>query len=224
MSIRLAVFDMAGTTVADDNHVAHAFQEAFRKNGIGIELEAANPLMGYHKPLAIQMLLEQQGVEFDEQFINQIHDDFEDEMIDFYEYDSAVKPISGAEDVFEKLKERGIRIALNTGFSKNIADTIIHRFQWKEKGLVDDVIGSNEVEKGRPFPYMIGKLMERAGISDPAEVAKIGDTTVDIEEGLNAGCTYVVAVTTGACDREALEKMHPTHIVNDLSEIPAILQ
>jgi len=59
MSIRLAVFDMAGTTVADDNHVARAFQEAFRRNGIEIEQEAANPLMGYHKPLAIQMLLEQ---------------------------------------------------------------------------------------------------------------------------------------------------------------------
>lgn len=224
MSIRLAVFDMAGTTVADDNHVAKAFQEAFRRNGIEIEQEAANQLMGYHKPLAIQMLLEQKGVEFDEELIEQIHDDFEDEMIDFYEYDSAVRPISGAEDVFEKLKERGIRIALNTGFSISIAETILHRFQWKEKGLVDDVIGSNEVEKGRPFPYMIDKLMERAGINDPSEVAKIGDTTVDIEEGLNAGCTYVVAVTTGACHRDELEKMNPTHIVNDLSEIPAILQ
>jgi phosphonatase-like hydrolase len=224
MPIRLVVFDMAGTTVADNNNVAHAFQEAFRKNGIEIELEAANPLMGYHKPLAIQMLLEKSGIEFDEEFIDKIHDDFEGEMIDFYEYDSAVKPISGAEDVFEKLKERGIRIALNTGFSRSIADTIVHRFQWKEKGLVDDVIGSNEVEKGRPYPFMIGKLMERAGILDPAEVAKIGDTTVDIQEGINAGCTYVVAVTTGACERDELEKMHPTHIVNHLSEIPAILQ
>jgi phosphonatase-like hydrolase len=224
MPIRLVVFDMAGTTVADDNNVAHAFQEAFRKNGIEIELEAANPLMGYHKPLAIQMLLEKSGIEFDEEFIDKIHDDFEGEMIDFYEYDSAVKPISGAEDVFEKLKERGIRIALNTGFSRSIADTIVHRFQWKEKGLVDDVIGSNEVEKGRPYPFMIGKLMERAGILDPAEVAKIGDTTVDIQEGINAGCTYVVAVTTGACERDELEKMHPTHIINHLSEIPAILK
>ena len=108
MSIRLAVFDMAGTTVADDNHVAKAFQEAFRKNGIEIELEAANPLMGYHKPLAIQLLLEQSGIEFDEELIDQIHGDFEDAMIDFYEYDLAVKPITGAEDVFEKLKENGI--------------------------------------------------------------------------------------------------------------------
>ena len=224
MSVKLVVFDMAGTTVSDDNHVAKAFQKAFRENGIDIALGSANPLMGYHKPLAIQMLLEQSGIRHDTLFIDKIHEDFENEMIDFYEYAAEVKPISGAENVFETLKERGIRVALNTGFSRSIADTIVQRFQWRKKGLVDDLIGSNEVEKGRPYPFMIVKLMERAGINDPSEVAKIGDTTVDIEEGINAGCMYVVAVTTGACDRNELEKMHPTHIVNDLSEILHILK
>lgn len=223
MSVKLAVFDMAGTTVSDDKHVAKAFQKAFRDNGIDIELEDANPLMGYHKPLAIQMLLEKRGIDFDEEFIDTIHEDFEEEMIDFYEYAPEVKPITGAEDVFEKLKEKGIRIALNTGFSKSIADTIVQRFGWKEKGLVDDLIGSNEVEKGRPYPFMIERLMERAGISDPSEVAKIGDTTVDIEEGKNAGCLYVVAISTGANTVNELEQMQPTHIVKELSEIPTII-
>lgn len=221
--VKLAVFDMAGTTVSDDNHVAKAFQKAFHDNGIEIVLEDANPLMGYHKPLAIQMLLEKLGVDFDAEFIDNIHDDFEDEMVDFYEYAAEVKPMQGAEDVFVLLKQKGIRIALNTGFSKNIADTIVQRFGWKEKGLVDDLIGSNEVEMGRPYPFMIEALMERAGITDPSEVAKIGDTTVDIEEGKNAGCLYVVAVTTGACPLNELEKMHPTHIVNSLFEIPGII-
>lgn len=224
MGIRLVVFDIAGTTVADDNNVAAAFRNAFQENGVDITAEDVNPLMGYHKPLAIQMLLERTGVEFDAELIEKIHDDFQNEMLDFYEYGAEVKPISGAEDVFEILKERGMRIALNTGFSKSIAATIVHRFQWKEKGLVDDLIGSDEVEMGRPYPFMIRRLMERAGIDDPAEVAKIGDTTVDIEEGQNAGCLYVVAVTTGACPPEELEKMNPTHIINHLSEVPHILK
>jgi phosphonatase-like hydrolase len=221
--IKLAVFDMAGTTVSDDNYVARAFHKAFGDNGIGIVLEDANPLMGYHKPLAIQMLLERLGVEYDAELIDQIHKDFEYGMIDFYEYAAEVKPIQGAEDVFELLKGKDMRIALNTGFSKSIANTIVQRFRWKEKGLVDDLIGSDEVEKGRPYPFMIEQLMQRASINDPSRVAKIGDTTVDIEEGKNAGCLYVVAVTTGICPVNELKKMHPTHIVNDLSEIPAII-
>lgn len=223
MSVRLVIFDMAGTTVSDSNNVARAFRNAFMENGIGIELEDATPLMGYHKPLAIQMLLEKRNIEFDAAFIEKIHDDFESEMLDFYEYDAEVKPIKGAEEVFEKLKERGMRIALNTGFSKSIADTIVQRFQWKEKGLIDDLIGSDEVERGRPYPFMIEELMQRAGIRDSAEVAKIGDTAVDIEEGKNAGCQYVVAVTGGAGKEAELELMKPTHIVHDLSEIPHIL-
>lgn len=222
--VRLAIFDMAGTTVADNNNVAEAFQKAFYANGIGKSLGDANPLMGYHKPLAIQMLLEQLGQEPDAAIIEKIHDDFQDQMLDFYEYDAAVRPVNGAEDVFEKLKEQGIRIALNTGFSRTIADTIIHRFQWKEKGLIDYVIGSDEVEKGRPYPYMIRQLMKTAGIQDAKEVMKVGDTTVDIEEGKNAGCQYVIAVTTGAAHTDELRAMNPTHIISHLSEITHILQ
>lgn len=224
MSIRLAVFDMAGTTVLDSNFVALAFQKAFANSGIDIDLPEVNPLMGYHKPLAIQMLLEQKGIEFDAALIEAIHEDFEKEMTDFYEYDPAVKPMPGAEELFQDLKEKGVRIALNTGFSRTVAATIINRFQWQEKGLVDDFIGSNEVDKGRPYPNMITELMRRSGISNASEVIKIGDTTVDIEEGQNAGCGYIVAVTTGACSPVELREKNPTHIIDHLSEIPAILQ
>lgn len=223
MSIKLAVFDIAGTTVMDSNNVAQAFRNAFASHGLEINEADANPLMGYHKPLAIQLMLEKIGVDPDPEFIEEIHADFEKEMVDFYEYDPAVKPMPGAEDIFLLLKEKGIRIALNTGFSKRIADTIVHRFQWKEKGLVDDYIGSNEVAMGRPYTYMISELMKRAGVEDATEVIKIGDTPVDIEEGQNAGCRLVIAMTTGATTREVLEAGNPSHILNQLSDIPAIL-
>jgi phosphonatase-like hydrolase len=223
MSIRMAVFDMAGTTVADNNFVAKAFQQAFQDNDMEIELEDVNPLMGYRKPLAIQMVLEKMGVEFDEQLIQQIHADFVNEMIDFYSYAPDVKPLPGTEELFQLLKGQGILISLNTGFSRAIADTIVDRFQWMEKGLVDDYIASDEVEEGRPYPFMINELMSRAGVDDPRLVAKIGDTAVDIEEGQKAGCGYVIAITTGAYKQEELERMKPTHIVHHLSELPAIL-
>ena len=223
MAIKLAVFDMAGTTIADDNHVATAFQKAFADNGMEIEAAATNPLMGYHKPMAISMMLKKLGIESDPGFIEEIHEDFQNEMIDFYEYATEVKAIPGAEDIFLWLKERGIRVALNTGFSNVIARTILNRFQWQERGLVDDFIGSNEVPEGRPSPLMIQELMRRAGIEDPNEVIKIGDTTVDIEEGRNAGCLYVIGVTSGVCPREDMEEFHPTHIITQLSELVPLL-
>ena len=222
--IKLAVFDMAGTTVADDNFVAKAFINAFSINGYDITEEHVNPLMGYKKIVAIKTVLEQLGEEYDEDLLNDIHTDFEDEMIEFYESDPAVRAINNAEDIFMLLKEKGVSIALNTGFPKSIADAIVDRLQWVERGLIDDYIASDEVENGRPDSSMIKELMLRAGVDDGNEVAKIGDTTVDVEEGKNAGCAYVIAVTTGAATRSQLEEFQPTHIIDSLSELMDILQ
>ena len=235
MPVKLVVFDMAGTTVTDKNFVATAFQNAFKNQDIVISTEEINPLMGYEKKLAIQMMLEKHGVDpnspdspdsyrdRDDGMIDTIYNDFIEEMIDFYEYSPEVKPAPGAEELFQQLKERSITVTLNTGFPKNIADVIVNRFQWVEKGLVDDFIASDEVKKGRPYPFMIEQLMFRAGIDDPLQVAKVGDTAVDVEEGKNVGCSYNIAITTGAYKTEELEGSRPTHIVNNLFEIPSIL-
>jgi phosphoglycolate phosphatase-like HAD superfamily hydrolase len=54
-------------------------------------------------------------------------------------------------------------------------------------------------------------------------VVKIGDTEVDINEGINAGCAIVVAVTTGAFTRDQLEPYAPDYIIDNLSELPALI-
>ena len=221
--IQLAVFDLAGTTVADENFVARAFQTAFQHHGLPITEETVNPLMGYHKPLAIQMVLEQLGEEPDAGLIDSIHDAFVEEMLSFYEYAPEVKPLPGAEDLFLLLKEKGVKVALNTGFSRNIADAIVRRFQWAERGLVDAYIGSDEVPEGRPAPFMIQTLKKQLSLPDEAPVMKVGDTVVDILEGRNAGCAYIVAVTTGAASEESLAQHHPTHLIHHLNEITALV-
>ncbi len=222
--IDFAVFDMAGTTVTDKDFVAKAFISAFAKQGSKVMETDVNPLMGYPKPIAVQMVLENAGIEFDEELVEDIHKNFVTEMIAFYEDSPYVQPMPGAEDLFFYLQERGVRIALNTGFSWNIAEIIVNRFQWLERGLVNDFIASDDVENGRPYPDMINLLKERNNIKPDALVMKVGDTVVDILEGKAAGCQYVIAVTTGAATKEELEVHSPTHIISSLAEIPAILR
>lgn len=222
--IDLVVFDMAGTTVSDRDYVANAFQKAFQNHDLLVSEMEVNPLMGYPKPIAIQMVLGKQEIEFDEELVNKIHKDFVGEMIDFYEYSPFVKAMPDAEDIFFYFKERGVPIALNTGFSKNIAQTIIDRFQWKQRGLIDEFIASDEVEKGRPYADMIETLKKRVGVGEESIIMKVGDTVADILEGQNANCKYVVAVTTGATPKEVLNEYSPTHIISSLKEIPGILE
>lgn len=223
MGFKLAVFDMAGTTVADQDAVARAFRSAFENFGVAISVPEIKPLMGYKKTLAIETVLRNHGRETDEYIIEAVHNDFVGEMVAYYAYDGAVQPMEGAEDVFMICRKMGIRIALNTGFPKVIADTIVNRFGWKDNGIIDDYIASDEVEKGRPFPYMIHELMKRAGITDAKQVLKAGDTEVDVNEGRAAGCGLVVAVTTGAFTRHQLEPYHPDFIIDNLLALPAII-
>jgi phosphonatase-like hydrolase len=227
MSIKLAVFDMAGTTVKDSNNVHEALQKALQRAGFHFTIEEINPYMGIPKPLAIKYLLEQRPtakhLAVDEAFIQEVHKDFVAEMLLFYQQAEAVVEKPFASEVFKALKSKGIKVALDTGFSREITDAIIDRLGWDKGDLIDFSVTSDEVANGRPYPDLILKAMQIAGIGDSQEVAKIGDTASDLQEGTTAGCKYVIGITTGAFSREALEQEPHTHLVEDLKEVLAIV-
>lgn len=227
--VKLIVFDMAGTTIYDDGSVGKAFQEAMASKGYEVPVAFINPLMGYKKPEAIQMMLEKYEADQTKislALITEIHDAFEQNMVKLYKEVPAVTPLPNVEKVFAELHAHGIQIGLNTGFSRIIADAIMQRLGWVSSGKVDFTVASNEVEAGRPHPFMIQSLMKQAGITNPLEVVKIGDTEVDINEGKNAGCLYAIGVTTGAFSREELLPYQPDFVLNNMIEllnIPGII-
>ncbi len=226
MAIKLVVFDMAGTTVKDDHDVSKAFQSALKKFKYDVPLELINPLMGYEKNQAIRQILrlhEHNDAKITTELVGKIHVEFVKEMIEYYRNAPGIEPLPNVEDTFAKLHEQGVKVGLNTGFSRDIADTIDKRLQWTKKGLVDFIIGSDEVELGRPNPDMIRKMMGDAGITHEKDIAKVGDTEVDVREGQNVGCKYVIGVTTGIFTRQELEKYNPTHIIDDIAQVLDII-
>lgn len=224
MSIKLVVFDIAGTTVKDDHNVSKAFQAALKKYDYEVPLGMINPLMGYEKNQAItQMLHEPDESKITTELVNTIHREFVKQMIHFYQFEPGIEPLPHVEETFKALHNAGVQVGINTGFSKDIAETVVNRLQWREKGLIDYLVGSDEVELGRPHPFMIQKMMQEGGITDPLKVAKVGDTEVDVREGQNAGCAYVIGVTTGIFTRDELLPYHPTHIIDDITQVLDII-
>ena len=224
MLIELVVFDMAGTTVKDKNFVGAAFQQAMKSHGYDIAIQDVNPLMGYEKPLAIRMMLETREPNKDkitDELISEIHSHFVNGMIQFYSTTQEIGPLPNVEETFATLRDAGVKIALNTGFSRDIADVIIDRLGWSDK--IDCLVASDEVAYCRPYPDMINKIMEELHISSAANVAKVGDTEVDINEGINARCKFVIGITTGAFTADDLLPYKPTHIINDIAEVIRIV-
>jgi phosphonatase-like hydrolase len=225
LPVQLVVFDIAGTTVVDKGNVKESFISAFGRVGYSVPAEEVDKMMGYRKKDAIQSLLEKFYPEqsYNHTLIEEIHFLFNSEMIDFYQNDESLRPLPYAEMLFLQLKNKGIKVALNTGFTQVITNTILQKLNWHNNPLIDYVISSDEVTEGRPYPYMIIKIQNELSVADGEQVVKVGDTEVDILEGRNAGCGMVISVTTGAYTREQLSTYQPDYIIDSLEEMPALL-
>jgi len=224
MQIELVVFDMAGTTVAEGGAVYHCLRETLAANGLEVPVEAVNEVKGMDKREALRILIERSAMR--EQLLpglDAIHEDFVERMIAFYLNDASVGEMPGASETFRRLRQADIKIALNTGFSREIVEALLERLGWADGDLIDATMSSDEVERGRPHPDMIRRLMLILGVTDPQRVAKVGDPPADLLEGRNAGCGLVIGVTGGSSAREQLEKYPHDCLIGTVAELPEIL-
>lgn len=226
---RLVIFDMAGTTVYDDDAVNKCLAEALSRAGVEQSREAINAVMGWPKPLAIDRLLgpiadaTPEAAAARKAQVDAIHRDFAERMIAHYLRSPAVREVEGTSEVFRALKLAGTRIALDTAFDRRIANAVLRRLRWIALGFVDVTVTSDEVVQGRPAPDMIFRAMALAGVGHASEVAKIGDTPSDLQEGASAGCGLVVGYTSGTHTHEQLAAAPHTHLISDLRQLLDII-
>jgi phosphonatase-like hydrolase len=220
MNLQLIVFDMAGTTVDEDKIVYKTVHRAVVQAGYEVSFETVQSIAGGKKKLqAIRdVLAELSGGTADEDSVQAIYQDFLALLAKAYAENSA-RPMPGAELVFQKLQEKGIKVALNTGYPRSIAEQLLQQLGWLDHPMIDVVVTSDEVAQGRPHPDMIFLAMQKLGIKDAAMVGKIGDTLVDVQEGLNAGCSLSAGITTGAQTAEQLRSAGATHVFGKLEEV-----
>jgi phosphonatase-like hydrolase len=216
MRYKLAVFDLAGTTVKDTNSVGACLQQALKLVGVDATVDDVNSVMGQAKPLAIKTLMERYGQDGD---VDAVYAEFRRLMVEFYRSSPEVGEIEGASEVFQTLKSCGVRVAVNTGFERDITDVLLERLGWGD--LVADSITTDEVSAGRPAPDMMLKLAERAGV-EMSEVIKVGDTPSDIGEGINSGAGLVVGVLYGTHSRSQLEPLGADLLIEDIRELLSI--
>ena len=222
--IQLVILDMAGTTVRDDDAVNTCLREALAAGGLPVNRDEANAVMGLPKPTAIRMLIEERtGQPAPAAQVNALHQDFLRRMVGFYRTDSRIEPMPHTFEALTRLKAAGVKLALDTGFSRPIVDTILKRLGWDDGKLFDATVASDEVSRGRPHADLALRAMQLTGVTNPAAVAKIGDTPSDLGEGNAAGCGLVIGVTNGTHTREQMAAHPHTHLIASLAELPALV-
>ncbi|KQB98604.1 HAD family hydrolase [Pedobacter sp. Hv1] len=223
--IKMVVFDMAGTTVNEDNIVYKTLRNAINAVG-GYELSLAEVLehgAGKEKLQAIKSILVYSLGTINDQLAEEIFKVFLDQLKHAYEVED-IFPNANAEELFAILKEKNVLRVLNTGYDRNTAEFLLKKLNWSVGAEIDSLVTASDVPRNRPYPDMINEAMDRFDIDDAALVAKVGDSTIDIQEGQNAGCALSIGITTGAHNLTQLNSASPSYIIDDLLELVPIIE
>ena len=223
-AIKMVVFDMAGTTVNEGNIVYKTLMAAI--NTVGHYELSLNEVLshgaGKEKRQAIKSILKN-SLEVDNDLqAEEMYALFIDKLASAYNREE-IFPNANADRLFAELKNKGITIVLNTGYDRKTAESILIKLNWKVGRDVDALITASDVVRNRPYPDMINLAMAKFGIENSAQVVKVGDSIIDIQEGQNAGCALSIGITTGAHNPAQLNSAAPDNVIDDLLELIPIL-
>jgi phosphonatase-like hydrolase len=228
LAFDLAVLDIAGTTVEEHQAVYAALGDSVTAAGASPSEADLQRWMGADKHEAIEAMLSERAAESPtDAEVSTVYDDFRARLRAAYAT-RPPEPLPGVEAAFVAMRSAGMKVALTTGFSREVTDDLLQSLGWSvacdgREGTVDAVVCAEEVGRGRPAPYMIFEAMRRTGADDVRRVLVAGDTTRDLGAGTRAGAGAVVGVLSGAMDAAMLGREPHTHLLSGVAEIPSVL-
>lgn len=204
--IKLVVFDLAGTIVdAGCYGPVAAFTGAFADHGVAVTLDEVRGPMGLAKrdhlavmlaePALAERWVAAHGRLPQPEDLDSLYDAFIPRQLQAIGTHSDLVP--GALELAQTLVGRGLALATTTGYFRDAAEPVWDALA--AQGFPDAIhLCPDDVPAGRPAPWMIFEAMEIADVYPPSAVVKVGDTPVDVAEGLNAGVWSLGAVRYGS--------------------------
>lgn len=222
--VELAVLDMAGTTIDEGQQVYRVLAETANAYGASPSEADIARWHGAAKHEALRALLTPSGgAPPNADLLDAVVADFRARLTSAYAA-SPPRPLPGITDAMDALRSEGIRIALTTGFDRDIVDSLLAALGWEGESTVDAVVCGSDVTAGRPAPFMIFRAMEKLGVTDVSRVLVAGDTPRDLQAGTNSGAALVVGVLSGADDAVELGRYRHTHLLASVADLPALLE
>jgi phosphonoacetaldehyde hydrolase len=200
--LQAVIFDWAGTTVDYGSFAPVAvFLRLFESRGVKISEEDVRHGMGLMKKDHLRQIITQPGIAeawmtvhqapCTEQDVDELFADFLSTQVETLRL--YAEPISGLADTVNDLRRREMKIGSTTGYTRAMMDVLIP--EAAKRGYEPDcVVCSDEVPAGRPYPWMCFQNAMQLGVYPMHSMVKVGDTIIDVEEGVNAGM-WVVALS-----------------------------
>lgn len=203
--LKAVVLDWAGTTVDYGCFgPVVAFQEVFRSRFIEPSEEEVRTHMGIDKikhikaisaiPRIRKLWAAIFGREPDELDFQEMHQNFEEIRLNSLHKHSPLVP--GLLESVSSLRGMGLSIGSTTGYTSHGAKLM--QIEAGRRGYWPDcVVCASDVPAGRPHPWMCFRNAMELGTYPMSAMAKVGDTILDVQEGINAGMWTVALTTSG---------------------------
>jgi phosphonoacetaldehyde hydrolase len=203
--LKAVILDWAGTTVDYGSFAPTAvFLRLFASRGVAITAAQARAPMGLMKkdhlraiaqtPEVIQSWRAVHGRPCSEADLDEMFAEFIPlQLACLAEY---AQPIPGTLETVATIRKMGLRIGTTTGYTREMMDVLVR--EAAQRGYhPDSWVCPDDVPAGRPYPWMIYLNAMRMQVYPMEALVKVGDTLVDIEEGLNAGTWTIGLALSG---------------------------
>jgi phosphonoacetaldehyde hydrolase len=203
--LQAVILDWAGTTVDYGSFAPTAvFMKLFESWQVPIKIEHARAPMGLMKkdhlraiafhPEVSALWQEVHGKAVTDTDIDEMFASFVPMQMQCLKDYAQV--ITGVPEAVAAFREMGMKIGSTTGYTRPMME-ILAPAASANGYTPDSWVAANDVPAGRPYPWMAYQNAIQMQIFPLEAYVKIGDTLVDIEEGLNAGMWTIGLAVTG---------------------------
>lgn len=203
------VFDMDGTVLDTLDELTKSLNYVFARHGLpALTQDAIRPCLGF----GYDGFIDKAAPDAPESLRRTMTDEF----IAYYSAhcQTTTFPYAGIPQVLGRLKAAGYHLAIVSNKGQG-AVSELHDEYFKD--YVDFSLGETPMYRKKPAPDMVWEALKRLGCAKD-DAIYVGDSEVDKETADNAGLDAVL-VTWGFRDRDFLESLQPTYLIDTREEL-----
>jgi phosphoglycolate phosphatase-like HAD superfamily hydrolase len=217
--LKAMIFDVDGTLLDSNDYHAESWREAFANFGKTIPVETIRKQIGKGGDQLMPVFLTEEEMARNGDRLKADRDRIFKER-----YLPLVRPFPKVRELFIRIKQSGVRIALaSSGSAKEVAE-------YKRIAHVGDLLetetSSDDAEHSKPHPDIFLAALERLSNITPKQALVVGDTPYDAQAAQEAGLRAVGVLCGGFPEAELREAgcsaiyRDPAHLLAEYEFLP----